>query len=94
MASSIDSSGFDTDAFNRGTDPVLNMITPEQAEQIAKYRGDDVLRLRIDELAEKSSAGTLSVAERAEYEGYVQANKFVAVLQAKARKLLKDAGSQ
>lgn len=92
MASSIDSSSFETDAFHRGTDPILKLITPDQARLIAQYQGDDALRQRIDELAGKSSEGALSEAERAEYEGYVQANKFVAILQVKARKLLKDAG--
>ena len=32
--------------------------------------------------------GELTDEERAEYEGYVRANNFVAVLQAKARKIL------
>ncbi len=54
------------------------------------YRGDDSLRNRIDELAERNTEGKLTDEERAEYEGYVRANKFVATLQAKARKLLAD----
>ena len=54
------------------------------------YRGDDSLRNRIDELAERNTEGKLTDEELAEYEGYVRANKFVATLQAKARKLLAD----
>lgn len=79
---------FDTAAFDRGTDPITGLLTPEQARAFLAYRGDDALRRRIDELAVKSNEGTLSESERAEYEGYVRANKFVAVLQAKARKRL------
>jgi len=43
---------------------------------------------RIDKLAEKSTEGRLSAAERAEYEGYVRANKFIAVLQRQVRHLI------
>jgi hypothetical protein len=43
---------------------------------------------RIEDLAEKSTAGELSPAERAEYQSYVSAIDFVSVLQAKARALL------
>jgi hypothetical protein len=52
------------------------------------YRGDDALRERIDELARRNTEGILTEAERSEYEGYVRANKFIAILQSKARKLL------
>jgi hypothetical protein len=39
-------------------------------------------------LAEKSTEGQLSADERSEYEGYVRANKFVAILQRQARALI------
>lgn len=48
------------------------------------HRGDDALRARIEVLASKNTEGELTDAERAEYEGYVHANKLVAILQAKA----------
>jgi hypothetical protein len=44
--------------------------------------------VRTEELAARNTEGALSEAERAEHEGYVRANHFIAVLQAKARKLL------
>jgi hypothetical protein len=78
----------DLAAFDRGTDAILNFFSLEQARALAAYRGDDLLRARIEELASKNTEGELSDSERAEYEGYVQANKFIAVLQAKAKKLL------
>ena len=43
---------------------------------------------RIEELAAKSTEGALTDQARAEYEGYVRANKFVALLQRQARQLL------
>ena len=79
---------YDTSAFERGTDPILGFFSREQAESLVAYRGDDSLRARIEELAQKNTEDTLTSAERAEYEGYAQANKFVAILQAKARKFL------
>jgi hypothetical protein len=78
----------DMTAFDRGTDPILDFFNVEQARGLVAYRGDEALRTRIEEAAGKSTEGELTDAERAEYEGYVQANKFIAILQAKAKKLL------
>ena len=92
MASSLDTADYETSAFDRGTNPVLQIFSAEQARQLAEYQGNAQLRQRIDELAAKCNEGLLSPPERAEYEGYVRANKFVAILQAQARKVL--AGNQ
>ena len=77
-------------AFHRATDPVLRFLTLEQARALVAYTGDEVLRQRVEELASRNTEGLLTEAERSEYEGYVRANKFIAVLQAKARKLISD----
>jgi hypothetical protein len=79
---------FDLSAFDRAIEPVVGTLTTDQARRVAEHRGDDRLQARIEQLAEKSTTGTLTSAERDEYAGYVQANKFVAILQAQARKLL------
>lgn len=78
-------------AFQRGTDPVLRLLTREQVEALVAYQGEDALRGRIDELADKNTEGELTPAERDEYEGYVRANNFVATLQAQARRILSQA---
>jgi hypothetical protein len=78
----------DLTAFDRGTDPILDFFSVDQARALVAYRGDDSLRARIEELACKSNEGALTDSERAEYAGYIRANKFIAVLQAKAKKLL------
>lgn len=83
---------FDALAFDRGTDPILRFLTVEQARALVAFRGDDSLRQRIEDLAQRNTEGQLSEAERSEYEGYVRANHFIAVLQAKARKLLSAQG--
>jgi uncharacterized protein YnzC (UPF0291/DUF896 family) len=44
-----------------------------------------LLQTRIDELAEKSTEGPLTEAEKTEYAGYLRMNKFVALVQRQAR---------
>ncbi len=83
-----------TAAFNRLTDPLVSLFSPEVAASLLSYRGDGELAARIEELARKSNEGELSVDEAEEYQGYVRANKFIAVLQAKARKSLTKMASQ
>jgi hypothetical protein len=76
----------DSSAFDRATQPIFCLLTPEQVHQIADYHTDAALQDRIAELADKANEGELSDAERAEYEGYIHANHFVAVFQAQARR--------
>jgi hypothetical protein len=75
-------------AFERGIDSVLQFVLPDRAAQVANPPTDKNLSERIEELATKNTEGELSPEERAEYAGYVRANKFVAVLQRWARKRL------
>ena len=82
-----------TTATNRGTDLMLQFFTVEQAQGIAQFKGDFELNQRIEHLAELANEGELTPNEQAEYEGYARANKFVAILQAKARKFLSNSES-
>lgn len=68
-------------------EPVSQCLTPEVARRIAALRAPAVVQQRLDELADKSSEGTLTAAERSEYETWVRAINFLGVLQAKARKV-------
>lgn len=77
-------------AFDRGVRPLLEMVLPEKAEAVVSFRADPELQARIDQLAAKSTEGQLTETERAEYAGYVRANKFVAILQRKARQLTRS----
>lgn len=81
----------ETEAFDRGVRPVLRLVLPEKAQAILNFRGDPKLQARIEELAGKSTDGQLTAAERAEYAGYVRANKFVAILQRQARQFASSA---
>ena len=75
-------------AFDRGVRPVLKIVPREKVKEIVRFRPHRRLRARIEELASKSTEGRLSEKERAEYQGYVRANKFVAILQRQARHLI------
>ncbi len=78
----------DAEAFDRAIAPLLKILSRDQANIIVNFHGDEQLQRRIEELADKANEGELNELERAEYQGYVQANNFIAVLQAKARHLL------
>ncbi len=75
-------------AFERGVRPLLQLVLRDKAEVVLNFHPDPALQSRIEELAIKSTEGELSKDERAEYEGYVRANKFIAILQRQARQLL------
>jgi hypothetical protein len=78
----------ETTAFDRGVRPILQMILLDKADAVLNFRFDPVLQNRIEELATKSTEGELTATERAEYEGYVRANKFIAILQRQARQIV------
>jgi hypothetical protein len=65
------------------------VITPETAHRIVSLEPDEAMTSRVLMLGEKANAGTLSNVERAEYESYISANDFIAILQAKARQVLR-----
>jgi len=74
-------------AFERGISPLLEKLLPEKLSDVLGFQPDPELQRRIEELAEKCTEGQLSAEERSEYEGYVRANKFVAILRREARRL-------
>ena len=82
------SNSIDSNAFDRVTDPVFKLLNRDQVTQLAGYHSDESLQQRIAQLAEKANEGELTEDERAEYEGYAHANKFVAILKVKAKRLL------
>lgn len=71
-------------------EPIGACLTPEVAERLAQLRAPESVQVRLEELARKSEVGTLSDAEREEYDAFVSAGNFIAILQSKARMLLKN----
>ena len=74
-------------AFERGIRPLMEIVLPDKAEAVIRFRADAKQQARIEELARKSTEGQLTEEERAEYAGFVRANKFVAILKRQARHL-------
>ncbi len=79
----------DAPVLDRLLDPVGRILTPEVARKLVNLRFDSTAQARIDKLARKCNEGELTDSERREYETYVYAIDFIAILQAKARALLK-----
>jgi hypothetical protein len=84
----------DAPVLDRLFDPLGRMLTPEVARKLVDYRFDAKAQARIDKLARKCNEGELSEAERREYETYVEAVDFIAILQAKARSVLKRSSAR
>ena len=70
-------------------DPISRCLTPDSAKALLELRPDPISETRVAELAAKCNQGDLTPAERSEYEIYVHAGNLVAMLQARARLLLK-----
>ena len=75
---------------DRLVEPMVQTFTPEVARALIELRADAQLQGRMDELADKSNEGLLSAAEREEYETSIRFANYLAISQAKARRLLKS----
>jgi hypothetical protein len=75
-----------TSLLDRWLEPV---ITPDVARRLVSLRPDPELTQRVLDLGAKASQGLLSPEESTEYEEYISANDFIAILQSKARQVLK-----
>jgi hypothetical protein len=71
-------------------EPVGACFTPEVAQRLINLRASSSVQKRIEDLARKSEEGQLSKVEQEEYEALVSAGNFIAILQSKARRLLKE----
>lgn len=79
----------DAPVLNRLLEPLGQLLSPEVARKVVKYRFDAKSQAHINKLARKCNEGLLTESERREYETYVHTIDFIAILQAKARALLK-----
>ena len=77
-----------TSLLDRMLDAVGRALTPESARRLLDIRADGEAQRRIDDLAERSSEGSLTLEEQGEYEALVAAANLIAILQAKARAAL------
>jgi hypothetical protein len=73
---------------DRCFDPLISVMTTDQARQILEIQPDPQLVARVKHLAEKADAGTITVEERDEYKHFVDAGDIISLLKAKARRSL------
>jgi hypothetical protein len=77
-------------AFERVLAAVGQCLDRQSAEALIQLRADREMQGRIEELADKCTEGRLTSEERDEYEALIRVGNFVAILQAKARRLLAE----
>jgi hypothetical protein len=77
-----------TDFLSTYIEPLAEDLTSQQAEKILAIKPTPKLVSRVQELADKANAGTLTEQERAEYEYYVDVDDVIGILKAKARSLV------
>lgn len=73
-------------------DPVSSSLNEEAAQKLIGLKADRKAQARVAALARKCNEGELTPDERDEYEIYVMAGEFIAILQAQARILLAGRG--
>jgi hypothetical protein len=78
-----------TATLDRLVELVVQTFTPEVAQAVIRLRADPQLQDRMDELGEKCNEGRLTAEEREEYETSVRFANYLAIIQAKAHRLLK-----
>lgn len=79
-----------TKTLDRFLDPVGSCLTAESARRLVRLRADARTEKRLNRLAEKNQHGVLTPLEREEYDMLITAIDFVTILQAKARRVLKE----
>jgi len=65
-------------------DPISSSLNEEAARKLIRLKADAKTRALVDRLARKCNQGEATPDELAEYETYVLAGDFIAILQAKA----------
>ena len=65
-------------------DPLSRCLDTASARRVADFRIAENVQERVDALAERANEGLLSADERAEYEAFVNASDFIAILKIKA----------
>lgn len=77
---------------DRILEPVSSSLNEEAARKLLDLKADRKTQARVAKLADKCNEGDLTPDEHREYELYLMAGHFVAILKAKARILLARKG--
>jgi hypothetical protein len=73
-------------------EPLTSSLNEEAAQKLLALKADRKTQARVTKLADKCTEDELTPEERREYEMYLMANHFIAILKAKARTLLARKG--
>jgi hypothetical protein len=73
---------------DRMLDPLSRCLGAKSAKRVADLGIYPVVQARVDALAERANEGLLTPDERSEYEAYINADDFIAILQMKAKRSL------
>jgi hypothetical protein len=82
-----------TSLLDRMLDPLSRCFDAESAKRVVELSIDPVVQARVDVLAERANEGLLTPEERAEYEAYINADDFIAILKMKVQRLLGSNGA-
>lgn len=82
----------ESDILNRLVFPFDEALDPQAARSLLRIRFDRAATKQINQLLRKNQRGVITAEERIVLEKYIRMGKFIDVLQAKARKALKEAG--
>jgi hypothetical protein len=77
---------------HRILEPVCSSLNEEAAQELLRLKADRKTLARVAKLAGKCNEGELTPEERREYEMYIIANHFIAILKAESRILLAQKG--
>jgi len=81
-----------TEILTRTIQPTEGNLPVEAARSILSFRLSPTDRERVDQLAAKARAGTLTIEERRELDEYERVTALLELMQSKARLSLKQAG--
>ena len=79
------STTLDSTSLHRFLEQFTETFTPELAQHFVNLPPHPELQNRLDELGEKANEGTLTEAERSEYQTYVEAMDVIALLRVKSQ---------
>jgi len=74
-------------------DPLAQCFTPAVAQEVINLRFNGNVQNKLEDLRGKANEGTLTPEERSEYETLVETIDFIAILQAKSRRMLQERAS-
>jgi hypothetical protein len=71
-------------------EPLIEALTPETARLLTRIQARPAVQAGVDQLAASCNEDNLTEAEREEYEEYVRVGTILALIKAKAQRILAE----